>query len=148
MPLHGEGRHSFIGHKISKKGLEVDRAKIEVIERLEPPSSVKGIQSFLGHVGFYRKFIKDFSKIIKPLCNLLCTDHVFDFNADCRKVFQTLRVVLVSVPILCAPNWSLPFEVMCDASDVAVGTITAANNLKTKADQALQFVNDNASNWI
>ncbi|MCQ7416356.1 RNA-directed DNA polymerase, partial [Salmonella enterica] len=112
-----------LGHKISKNGLEVDRAKVEVIERLEPPNSVKGIRSFLGHAGFYRRFIKDFSKISKPLCNLLCTDHVFDFNADCRKAFETLKAALISAPILCAPNWNLPFEVMCDASDAAVGAM-------------------------
>lgn len=60
-----------LGHKVSKKGIEVDKAKIEVIEKLPPPSSVKGIQSFLGHAGFYRRFIRDFSKISKPLCQLL-----------------------------------------------------------------------------
>ena len=60
-----------LGHRISKRGIEVDKAKIETIEKLPPPSSVKGIRSFLGHTGFYRKFIKDFFKIAKPLLNLL-----------------------------------------------------------------------------
>ena len=59
-----------LGHKISARGIEVDIAKVEVIEKLPPPISVKGIRSFLGHVGFYRRFIKDFSKIAKPLSNL------------------------------------------------------------------------------
>ncbi|MCI84089.1 reverse transcriptase, partial [Trifolium medium] len=58
-----------LGHKVSTKGIEVDRAKIEVIEKLPPPVNVKGIRSFLGHAGFYRRFIKDFSKIAKPLSN-------------------------------------------------------------------------------
>ena len=58
-------------HRISEKGIEVDRAKVEVIERLPPPISVKDLRSFLGYVGFYRRFIKDFSKIAHPLCKFL-----------------------------------------------------------------------------
>ena len=68
-----------LGHKISHKGLEVDKAKVEVIEKLPPPVNIKGIRSFLGHAGFYRRFIKDFSKISKPLCNLLNKDTPFKF---------------------------------------------------------------------
>ena len=63
-----------LGHKISVKGIEVDKAKIDVIERLPPPMHVKGVRSFLGHVGFYKRFIKDFSKVTKPLSNLLNKD--------------------------------------------------------------------------
>ena len=70
------GREGIIlGHKVSSKGLGVDKAKVGVIENLPPPISVKGIRSFLGHAGFYRRFIKDFSKISKPLCNLLEKDN-------------------------------------------------------------------------
>ena len=72
-----------LGHKISSQGIEVDKAKIEVIEKLPPPTSVKAIRSFLGHAGFYRRFIKDFSKITKPLTNLLVKDVKFDFSDDC-----------------------------------------------------------------
>ena len=60
-----------LGHRISEKGIEVDRAKVEVIERLPPPISVKGVRSFFGHAVFYRRFIKEFSKIAHPLCKLL-----------------------------------------------------------------------------
>ena len=69
-----------LGHWISGRGIEVDKAKIETIEKLPPPSSVKGIRSFLGHVGFYRRFIKDFSKIAKPLSNLLVQGAPFEFD--------------------------------------------------------------------
>ena len=69
-----------MGHKISARGIEVDRAKIDVIEKLSPPSNVKGIRSFLGHTGFYRRFFKDFSKITRPLSNLLNKDVVFKFD--------------------------------------------------------------------
>jgi len=61
-------------------GMEVDKAKIEVIDKLPPPTNVKGVRSFLGHVGFYRRFIKDFSKITQPLTKLLEKDAPFDFG--------------------------------------------------------------------
>ena len=71
-----------LGHKIFAKGIEVDKAKIDVIENLPPPVNVKGIRSFLGHAGFYRRFIKDFSKIAKPLNNLLNKDTAFIFESS------------------------------------------------------------------
>ena len=72
-----------LGHRVSKDRLEVDRAKISTIEHLPPPVNVKGIRSFLGHAGFYRRFIKDFSKIARPLCNLLEKDAPFEFGESC-----------------------------------------------------------------
>ena len=69
-----------LGHRISERGIVVDEAKIETIEKLPPPSSVKGIRSFLDHSGFYRRFIKDFSKIAKPLSNLLVQGASFEFG--------------------------------------------------------------------
>ena len=80
-----------LGHRISARGIEVDRAKIEAIEKLPPPSSVKGIRSFLGHVGFYRRFIKDFSQIAKPLSNLLVQGIPFEFDAQCMRIFSLER---------------------------------------------------------
>ncbi|KAL4308283.1 hypothetical protein GQ457_01G021320 [Hibiscus cannabinus] len=77
-----------LGHKISSKGMEVDKEKIEVISKLPPPTTVKGIRSFLGHAGFYRRFIEDFSKITKPLCSLLEQGRPFEFNNDCTKAFN------------------------------------------------------------
>ena len=112
-----------LGHKVSKVGIEVDRAKIEAIEKMPPPTTVKGIRSFLGHAGFYRRFIRDFSKISKPLCSLLEKDSVFMFDEQCLHAFEELKKKLISAPIVVAPDWSLPFEVMCDASDMAVGAV-------------------------
>jgi hypothetical protein len=110
-----------LGHIVSKRGIEVDRAKVELIENLPPPTSVKQIRSFLGHAGFYRRFIKDFSKISRPLCNLLAKDTTFHFDDACLEAFHKLRFMLSSAPIMKPPDWSLPFEIMCDASDYAVG---------------------------
>ncbi|XP_071924761.1 uncharacterized protein [Coffea arabica] len=112
-----------LGHKIFSKGIEVDKAKIEVIERMPPPNNLKGIRSFLGHAGFYRRFIKDFSKIAKSLCELLCKDTPFQFNDNCVVAFEKLKKELISAPIITSPDWSLPFELMYDASDYAVGAV-------------------------
>ena len=113
----------ILGHKVSSKGLEVDRAKIETIERLPPPISVRGIRSFLGHAGFYRRFIKDFSKITKPLCNLLEKDVPFNFDDACLAAFETLKSKLTTAPVIATPDWGEPIELMCDASDFAVGAV-------------------------
>nr|GFB39922.1 reverse transcriptase domain-containing protein [Tanacetum cinerariifolium] len=110
-----------LGHKISRNGIEVDKAKVDVITKLPHPTTVKGVQSFLGHVGFYRRFIKDFSKIPRPMTHLLEKDTPFIFSEDCIKAFQMLKQKLTEAPILIAPNWDLPFELMCDASDFAIG---------------------------
>ncbi|XP_060965226.1 uncharacterized protein LOC133034202 [Cannabis sativa] len=112
-----------LGHKVSSKGIEVDKAKLEVIEKLPAPTTVKGIRSFLGHAGFYRRFIKDFSKVSKPLCNLLEQNRPFEFTAECNEAFLKLKTALVTAPVIVAPDWSLPFELMCDASDFAVGAV-------------------------
>ena len=112
-----------LGHKISVRGIEVDKAKIDVIEKLPPPVNVKGVRSFWGNVGFYRQFIKDFSKISKSLSNLLNKDAMFLFNEECLKAFNALKTSLVSSLIITAPDWSQEFELMCDASDYAVGAV-------------------------
>ena len=84
-----------LGYHISRKGIEVDKAKIEIIEKLPPPTSVKDVRSFLGHVGFYRIFIRDFSKISKPLSTLLMQGVPFDFDDSCMKAFETLEEKLI-----------------------------------------------------
>ena len=112
-----------LGHLVFERGIEVDKAKIEVIEKLPPPVNVKGICSFLGHVGFYRRFIKDFSQIDRPLTNLLSKDAPFELTDECLKSFHTLKQALISAPIIQPPDWTLPFEIMCDASDYACGAV-------------------------
>jgi len=112
-----------LGHKISVRGIEVDKAKIDVIKKLPPSMNVKGVRSFLGHAGFYRRFIKDFSKVAKPLSNLLNKDVAFVFNEECMDAFNDLKTSLVSAPVITAPDWGQEFELMCDASDYAVGAV-------------------------
>lgn len=112
-----------LGHIISAKGIEVDKAKVDLVRHLPSPTSVREVRSFLGHAGFYRRFIKDFSHIARPLCRLLQKEVTFEFDEECQQAFDKLKELLTSAPILCAPDWSLPFELMCDASDYAVGAV-------------------------
>ena len=112
-----------LGHVISERGIEVDKAKIETVERLPPPTDIKSLRSFLSHAGFYRRFINDFSKITKPLTQLLQKDVEYTFDSDCLHAFRTLKQSLISAPIMQPPDWNLPFEIMCDVSDYAVGAV-------------------------
>nr|KAJ0226103.1 hypothetical protein LSAT_V11C100020390 [Lactuca sativa] len=107
----------ILGHIVSKKGIEVDKAKIDVIQSLPYPTCVWEFRSFLGHAGFYRRFIKDFSKITRPMCQLLQKDVDFEFNEACKEYFDKLKELLTSDPIIQAPNWDIPFKIMCDASN-------------------------------
>ncbi|GJV39967.1 reverse transcriptase domain-containing protein [Tanacetum coccineum] len=126
-----------LGHKISKSGIEVDRAKVDVIANLPHLTTVKGVRSFLGHAGFYRRFIQDFSKIARPMTHLLEKETPFVFSKDCIDAFQTLKKKLTEAPILVVPDWNLPFELMCDASDFAIGAVLGQR--KTKHFQPIHY---------
>ncbi|GKA18002.1 reverse transcriptase domain-containing protein [Tanacetum coccineum] len=126
-----------LGHKISKFGIEVDRAKVDVITKLPHPTSVKGVRSFLGHAGFYRRFIQDFSKIPRLMTHLLEKETPFIFLIKCIEAFNILKKKLTKAPILVAPDWDLPFEIMCDVSDYAVGAVLGQR--KTKHFQPLHY---------
>ena len=121
MSFYGTRRHSTWA--FFARGIEVDKAKIEAIEKLPSPSSLKGIRIFLGHAGFYRCFIKDFSRIAKPLSNLLVQGTPFEFDEQCVRAFSVLKDKLVSTYIVVAPDWDLSFVLMCEASDNAIGAV-------------------------
>ncbi|KAK4394021.1 Retrovirus-related Pol polyprotein from transposon opus [Sesamum angolense] len=112
-----------LGHVISSRGIEVDKAKVDLIVNLPYPTSVREIRSFLGHAGFYRRFIKDFAKIAQPLSRLLQKDANFVFSGDYQEAFDELKRALTSAPIIQLPDWSTQFEIMCDASNYAVGVV-------------------------
>lgn len=138
-----------LGHKISAKGIEIDKSKVDVIKKLPPPTNIKGIRSFLGHVGFYRCFIKDFSKISKPLSNLLNKEISFNFDKYFLIVFESLKEKLITTPVITAPDWKINFELMCDASDYAVGAILGQRKTKIFHDIhfAIKVLNDAQINY-
>ncbi|GKE70178.1 reverse transcriptase domain-containing protein [Tanacetum coccineum] len=110
--------------------IEIDKAKIDVIAKLPYPTTVKGVRSFLGHAGFYQRFIKDFSKTSRPMTHLLEKNTTFIFSDDCIQAFQTLKKKLTEASILIAPDWDLPFELMCDASDFAIVAVLGQHHEK------------------
>nr|GEV42653.1 DNA-directed DNA polymerase [Tanacetum cinerariifolium] len=117
--------------------LEVDRSKVDVIAKLPYPTTVKGVRSFLGHAGFYQRFIQYFSKIARPMTHLLEKETLFVFSKDCIDAFKTLKKKLTEAPILVVPDWNLPFEFMCDASDFAIGAVLGQR--KTKHFQPIHY---------
>ena len=124
-----------LGHRISVAGLEVDRAKVSIIKTLMQPTTIKGIRSFLGHAGFYKRFIRDLSKIARPLCKLLDKYAKFNFDESCQNSFEEIKSRLVEAPIMAKPDWSKEFEIMCDASDYAMGAV-----LGQKADKVFRAI--------
>nr|XP_016433141.1 PREDICTED: uncharacterized mitochondrial protein AtMg00860-like [Nicotiana tabacum] len=112
-----------LGHKVTAHGIEVDKAKVDRIARLPPPTSVKSIRNFLGHAGFYRRFIKNFSSITKLLTALLVKNVKVVFTVESLRAFELIKKKLVSAPIMVTPDWSQPFRIVCDSSDVVVGQV-------------------------
>lgn len=112
-----------LGHIISQAGIEVDPAKISFISNLSPPKNQKEARSFLGHAGYYRKFIKDFTKLATPLFKLLVKDFNFIWEDSCQKAFEDLKLKLFETPILRGPNWTLSFHISTDASDSTLGVV-------------------------
>ena len=113
----------MLGHIIFERGIEVDKAKVELISKFPSSTNVKTVRQFLGHAGFYRRFIRDFSKIAKPLYKLLEKDAKFEWDAECQERFEEIKAYLTTAPIVRAPDWNLPFKVMYDASDLAVEAV-------------------------
>nr|GFC09257.1 reverse transcriptase domain-containing protein [Tanacetum cinerariifolium] len=113
-----------------KNRIEVDKAIVDVITKLPHPTTIKGICSFLGHASFYRRFIQDISKIARPMTHLYEKDTLFFFSKECVEAFQTLKRKLTEVPILIALDWDLPFELMRDVSDFAIGAVLGQHQEK------------------
>ena len=119
-----------LGHMISAAGFEVDQEKVSIIRNLMPPTTVKGIRSFLGHARFYKRFIRDFSKIARPLCKFLEKDNKFCFDESFQEAFEEIKFRLVEAPIMAKPDWNREFEIMCDASDFAMGAVLGQKDEK------------------
>ena len=110
----------ILGHIVSKNGISTDEEKIAVIVTLPRPINAKGVQVFMGHCGYYRRFIFMYASIARPLYALLV---VFEWTEDCEVAFEKLKIALVTAPILRSPNWAKIFHVHIDASAFAIGCI-------------------------
>jgi hypothetical protein len=113
----------FLVHTISQDGISVDPSKVQEVMDWKPPESVHQIRSFLGLAGYYRRFIPDFSRIAKPMTELLKKGVNYVWSEACEQAFHTLRQHLTSAPVLVQPDNSKPFEVFCDASGTGLGCV-------------------------
>ena len=131
-------RLNFLGHVVTTEGITPQQEKTKVIDNLEPPKTVKGVREFLGMASFYRRFVKDFSRVAKPLTNLTRKDVVFTWTPNCQEAFQALKAALVSPPILAYPDMTKSFRLFTDASATAVGALlTQEQNGEERAIQYL-----------
>jgi hypothetical protein len=118
----------FLGHTISQDGISVDPEKVQEVMDWEPPTTVRQIRSFLGLVGYYRRFIPDFSRIAKPMNELLKKGVKYAWSQKCEDAFHTLRQHLTTAPVLAQPDNTKPFEVYCDASGTGLGCVLMQDN--------------------
>jgi hypothetical protein len=113
----------FLGHVLSAKGIAVDPSKVKDILEWKSPTTVHQVQSFRGLAGYYRRFILDFSKIVKPITGLLKNDTKFDWSSKCNEAFEQLKVLFTTAPVLAQPDIEKPFDVYCDASGSGLGCV-------------------------
>jgi hypothetical protein len=113
----------FLGHTVSAEGVVVDPNKVESVTKWESPKNLGEVQSFLGLAGYYRRFIEKFSKIAKPMTELLKKEKKFEWTDACEASFQDLTQHLVTAPVLCLPDILKDFQVYCDASSQGLGSV-------------------------
>ncbi len=116
-------RTQYLGHIISGDGIEPDPGKLAAVKELLPPKNVKEVRGFIGFVGFYRRFVQDFSKLAKPLHELTCKNHTWEWTQQCQESFEALKQALLIQPVLKAPDFTKPFTIRCDASYQGLGAV-------------------------
>ena len=113
----------ILGHTISSEGISVDPSKVQEVMDWKPLTSVHQIRSVLGLARYYRRFILDFSRIAKPMMELIKKGVKFVWNDKCEEAFHTLRAQLTTAPVLAQPDNTKPFDVYCDASGTGLGRV-------------------------
>jgi hypothetical protein len=113
----------FLGHVLFAKGIAVDPSKVQDILEWKPPTTVHQVRSFLGLAGYYRRFIPDFSRLVKPITSLLKNDTKFNWSLECNEAFEKLKVLLTTAPVLAQSDIEKPFDVYCDASGSGLGCV-------------------------
>ena len=134
-------RGILLGHIFSQEGTELDRAKIEAIIELKPPTDVKGIQQVLGHIGWYKSKINNYAIAALPLTNLLRKESKFEWTPECQKGFDELKRQLTTYPILRPLDWDQPSHVYCNASTVAVSNVLCQSVKDGGKDHPIDFAN-------
>ena len=112
---------NFLGHVVSKVGIAVEHSKVEAVQEWQKPTNVFEVRSFLGLVGYYRRFVGNFSKIAAPMTRLTRKGLKFEWNEECENAFQELKRILTTTPVLTTPLSGELFMIYCDASTVGLG---------------------------
>jgi hypothetical protein len=112
-----------LGHVLSANGIAVDPSNVKDILEWKPPTTVHQVRSFLGLAGYYRRFILDLSKLVKPITSLLKNDTKFNWSSRCNEAFAQLKVLLTTAPVLAQPDIEKPFDVYCDALGSGLGCV-------------------------
>ena len=117
------GGDPIFGHVLSANGIAVDPSKVNDILEWKPPTTVHQVRSFLGLAGYYRRFIPDFSKLVKLITSLLKNDIKFNWSSKCNEAFEQLKTLLTTAPVLAQPDITKPFDVYCDALGSGLGCV-------------------------
>lgn len=132
-----QDKMEFLGHVVSGEGITVDPKKIATVHDWPVPKNIKELRSFLGFANYYRRFVKDFSKLAGPLTTLTRKDEIYRWTADEQEAFEKLKVALTTTPVLIPPNQYLPFRITCDASDYAIGAVLS--HITPEGDQPIAY---------
>ena len=127
----------FLGHMISDKGVATEPDKIKAIKDWSAPRNLHELRSFLGLASYYRKFVKGFSKLASPLTDLLVKDKPYLWKEEQGQAFESLKQALTTTPVLCLPNYELPYVVTADASDITIGAVLSQD--QGSGDQPIAF---------
>jgi len=133
----GKSTIHFLGHVISDKGVATEPNKIKAIKDWSAPRNLHELRSFLGLASYYRKFVKGFSKLASPLTDLLSKDKPYLWEEGQGQAFESLKQVLTTTPVLCLPNYELPYVVTADASDITIGAVLSQD--QGSGDQPIAF---------
>ena len=119
----GKTKVTYLGYTVGQGEVRPKEANVRAILEYPPPSSKREIKRFLGMVGFYRKFVNNFATLAEPITRLLKKGEKMIWSEDCQTVFEQLKAILYNPPVLKSPDFSKPFKIAVDASDVGIGSV-------------------------
>lgn len=114
---------SYLGHVVSYHGVSIDPSKIDAVQQWPTPQNIKELRSFLGLAGYYRKFMRNYAILARPLTDLLKKGSLFVWTPVHQGAFEALKSALVSTPVLSQPDFSKQFQLQTDACDAGVGAV-------------------------
>jgi len=130
----------YLGHVLDPNGIHVDPDKVEGVQSMPAPTKIVELQSFLGMVGYYRRFIQGFAKIAQPLTQLLRKETKWEWTEACNTAFNTFKQKLTTAPILAMPDYTIPFIVQTDASVCGIGAVLSQKHPAPPQERPISFI--------